>query len=155
MLRIKIIAAGKIRERYLQEGIVAYRRSLAAYAWVDIVEVADEPCPPRLSRAEEENVKVREGERLLGRVCADDFVILLDVEGREMDSPAFARMLKSVAERGKTGLVFIIGGSLGVAERVRRRADFRWSFSRLTFPHQLIRLALLEQLDRTLVGKPE
>ncbi|KLU59178.1 ribosomal RNA large subunit methyltransferase H [Peptococcaceae bacterium CEB3] len=151
MFEIKIIAAGKIRERYLQEGAAAYRQRLRAHARVDIVEVADEPCPQRLSEAEEENVRTREGKRLLGRVSGDDFVVLLDIEGREMDSSGFAHLLEELAERGKTRLVFIIGGSLGVADRVRRRADFRWSFSRLTFPHQLMRLALLEQLNRILV----
>lgn len=150
MLQIKIIAVGKVRERYLQEGIKEYRRRLGSHVRLEILEVADEPCPDRLSPAEEERVKVREGERLLGRVSAGDYVILLDIKGKGINSAELAEILEGLAGQGKRSLVLMIGGSLGVAERVRKRADFRWSFSQLTFPHQLMRLALLEQLDRTL-----
>lgn len=150
MFQIKILAVGKIRERYLREGIQEYTKRLGAYAKVEIAEVTDEPCPERLSLAEEDKVKIREGERLLKLVAPRDYVVLLDLEGRQMDTRETAGWLDKLARSEKNSLVFIIGGSLGVSAAVKGRADFCWSFSRLTFPHQLMRLALLEQIYRVM-----
>ena len=148
MLQIRIIAVGKVREKYLQEGIREYAKRLSSYVRLEILEVPDEPCPERLFRAEEEKVKRREGERILKVLSLQDYVIVLDLKGKEMDSPAFARFLDDQALTGRSTITFVIGGSLGVSDEVKKRADFKWSFSKLTFPHQLIRLMLLEQIYR-------
>lgn len=150
MLKVKIIAVGKIKEKYLQEGIKEYSKRLNPYVRLEILEVLDEPCPERLSLAEEEIVKVKEGERILKVVSRGDYVILLDIEGKMMESPDLSRLINDLALQGKSSLCFIIGGSLGVSGEVYRRSDFKWSFSRLTFPHQLMRLSLLEQIYRSI-----
>lgn len=144
-----------MREPYLQEGIKEYRKRLEPYVRLELIEVADEPGPDRLAPAEEARVKEREGERLLRGISERDYVILLDIQGQEMGSARFAGMLADLAEQGKNNLVMVIGGSLGVADRVRKRADFKWSFSRLTFPHPLMRLVLLEQVYRTMSQQSE
>ena len=151
MLQIRIIAVGKIREKYLLEGIKEYSKRLSRYIRLEMVELADEPCPERLSPAEEERAKAKEGERILKAINPQEHVILLDLKGREFSSPEFAHYLEDLALKGQSCLAFIIGGSLGVSEEVRKRADFRWSFSQLTFPHPLIRLMLLEQIYRGLI----
>lgn len=148
MLQIKIIAVGKIREKFLSEGIKEYSKRLSAYTRLEIVEIADEPCPERLSPADEERVKVKEGERILKGIGFQEHVILLDLNGKELSSPGLADYLDRQALNGQSGITFVIGGSLGVSEEVRQRADFRWSFSQLTFPHPLMRVILLEQIYR-------
>lgn len=150
MLQIKIIAVGKIREKYLREGIKEYTKRLSGYVRLEIVELSDEPCPEKPFPAEEEKVRQKEGERILKAVNPGDYIVLLDLGGKEMNSVELARFLEDKALQGKSGITFIIGGSLGVSEEVKKRADFKWSFSRLTFPHQLIRLILLEQIYRAL-----
>lgn len=148
MLQIKILAVGRIKEHYLKEGIREYTKRLGGYIRLEMVEVEDEACPEKASGAEEQRIRQKEGERLLKGVSAQDYVILLDLEGKEISSPGLAGFLEERALSGQSNIVFIIGGSLGIAEEVRSRANFRWSFSKLTFPHQLIRLVLLEQIYR-------
>lgn len=150
MWQMKVVAVGRVREKYLQTGILAYVKRLAAYANINILEVADEPCPERLSAAEEEQVKRKEGERILKVLSPQDQVILLDIQGRQMDSSAVARWLEDIGSEEKPSLAFVIGGSLGVSPLVHERANFIWSFSALTFPHPLMRLLLLAQLHRVL-----
>jgi 23S rRNA (pseudouridine1915-N3)-methyltransferase len=148
MLQIKILAVGKIKEKYLQAGIEEYRKRLGAYVRLEIREVQDEPCPEKASAAEGDKIRQKEGVRLLNALTAQDYVVLLDIGGRNISSPELAGLLAERALTGRSSIVFVLGGSLGVAPEVRQRADFRWSFSRLTFPHQLIRLVLLEQIYR-------
>lgn len=148
MLQIKILAVGKIKENYLKDGIKEYAKRLGAYAKLDILEVDDEPCPDKASPAEEKKIRQKEGERLLKVLSKQDYVILLDRQGKELSSPELAVFLEKKALAGQSSLVFIIGGSLGADEDVQKRADYRWSFSKLTFPHQLIRLVLVEQIYR-------
>ncbi len=150
MLQIKIVAVGKIRERFLMEGIKEYAKRLSAYIRLEMTEIADEPCPERLSPADEERVKDREGERLLKGIGPQEHVILLDLQGKEFTSPDFSEYMDDLALMGKSSVTLIIGGSLGVSGEVRKRADYRWSFSRLTFPHPLMRLMLLEQIYRAM-----
>ncbi|WP_207649547.1 23S rRNA (pseudouridine(1915)-N(3))-methyltransferase RlmH [Desulfitobacterium chlororespirans] len=149
-MQIKIVAVGKIREKFLVEGLKEYAKRLSAYIRLEMAEIADEPCPERLSPADEERVKAREGERLLKGIGPQDHVILLDLQGKEFTSPDFSEYMDDLALMGKSSVTFIIGGSLGVSEEVRKRADYRWSFSRLTFPHPLMRLMLLEQIYRAM-----
>lgn len=150
MLQIKIVAVGKIREKFLMEGLKEYAKRLSAYIRLEMTEIADEPCPERLSPADEERVKDREGERLLKGIGPQEHVILLDLQGKEFTSPDFSEYMDDLALTGKSSVTFIIGGSLGVSAEVRKRADYRWSFSRLTFPHPLMRLMLLEQIYRAM-----
>jgi 23S rRNA (pseudouridine1915-N3)-methyltransferase len=148
MLQIKIIALGKIKENFLKEAIKEYTKRLGAYIKLAIHEVDDEPCPEKASPLEEEKMKQKEGEKLLKIISPQDYVILLDLKGEEISSPALAEIFEELALAGQSNLVFIIGGSLGTSRAVETRANFRWSFSKLTFPHQLIRVLLLEQIYR-------
>lgn len=148
MLQIKVLAVGKIREKYLQDGILEYAKRLRAYVKLELVELEDEPCPERLSPAEEQQVKSREGERILRRISPQEYCILLDIQGKELDSEELAGLLDDLAVRGNSSIVFVIGGSLGLGANVYARASYRWSLSKLTFPHQIVRLMLLEQIYR-------
>lgn len=150
MLQVKVIAVGKIREKFLIDGIKEYTKRLSAYVRLDMLEISDEPCPERLSTADEERVKQKEGERILKAIGSQDFVILLDLMGKEFSSRGLSEYMDQLAVNGQSSIAFIIGGSLGIADTVRQRADYRWSFSQLTFPHPLIRLMLLEQIYRAM-----
>lgn len=148
MLRIKILAVGKIREKYLKEGIQEYAKRLVGSIRLEIIEVEDEPCPDRASTAEQEMIRQKEGEKLLKAISTQEVVILLDLHGKELSSPDLAKLMEEQALSGKSYITFVIGGSLGITDEVRKRSNFRWSFSQLTFPHQLIRLMLIEQIYR-------
>lgn len=150
MLHVKIIAVGKVKEKFLQEGINEYTRRLSSRLRLDILVVMDEPCPERLSAAEEDLVREKEGQRILKMLSPEDYVILLDLQGHELTSPELAHFIRDLAGQGHQRLAWVIGGSLGVADSIRERADFRWSFSKLTFPHLLMRVMLLEQIDRAM-----
>jgi len=148
MLQIKIIAAGNIKEKYLKNGLQEYSKRLNSYVKLEIIEVEDEACPGKGLTASEEKIKQKEGLRLLKHVSEQDYLILLDLKGKNLSSLQFAQFLEDRALEGQSRLAFIIGGSLGVSPEVYRRADFCWCLSALTFPHQLVRLLLLEQIYR-------
>lgn len=148
MLQIKVIAVGKIKEKYLKDGISEYLKRLSSYVRLNTVEVNDEPCPEKASALEEDKIRSREGERVLRAIAPSEYVIVLDLNGKQLSSPELADLLAERALQGQSNVTFVIGGSLGLADEVRQRADFLWSWSRLTFPHQLIRLVLYEQLYR-------
>ena len=148
-MHITLITVGKLKEKYLREGINEYLKRLQAYAKVDIIELADEKEPYNASAAEELQIKAKEGERIKAKIKPDDYVIALAIEGAMLDSPGLAKKIDSLATQGHSDLTFIIGGSLGLDESVLKRADFKLSFSALTFPHQLMRLILLEQIYRS------
>lgn len=147
-MNIKIVTVGKLKEKYLKQGVEEYVKRLGAYAKVEIAEVADEKAPENLSETEMKAVKDKEGDRILGKVSADAYVITLDIDGKMLTSEGLARKIENLAIYGKSKIVFIIGGSLGLNDRVRKRSDFALSFSKMTFPHQLMRLVLLEQVYR-------
>jgi 23S rRNA (pseudouridine1915-N3)-methyltransferase len=148
MLQIKIIAVGKIKEKYLKEGIKEYCKRLEGYAKLQIIEVDDEPCPEKAGKEDKERIKRKEGERILKYADYRDYIILLDILGKNHTSQEIAGILADKALAGQSRITFLIGGSLGVSKQVRERAHYCWSFSRLTFPHQLVRLMLLEQVYR-------
>ncbi len=148
-MKITILTVGKIKEKYLRDGIAEYRKRLGKYCRLEIVEAADEKTPDGASKAFEEQIRRTEGERLLRCIRDTDYVIALAIDGTMFDSPELARKLEELGVQGESSLVFVIGGSLGLSEGVLRRADLRLSFSRLTFPHQLMRLILLEQIYRS------
>ena len=147
-MKIKVICVGKLKEKYLVDGIKEYVKRISGYADIEVMEVADERIPDKASLAEEIMVKAKEGRRILDKVKQDDYMILLDVSGKEMDSVAFSKHIEKCMIDGKSTIDFVIGGSLGHGEEVLDRANFRLSFSPMTFPHQLMRLILLEQVYR-------
>lgn len=147
-MNITITAVGKLKEKYLKQGIQEYAKRLQPYAKLAIIEVPDEKAPESLSAAEEEQVKKAEGERLLAKIPRDAHVIALAIEGDMHTSEKFAKTLDNLATYGKSKVVFVIGGSLGLSDEVLKRADQQLSFSKMTFPHQLMRLILVEQVYR-------
>ena len=147
-MHITIIAIGKLKEKYLRDGINEYLKRLQSYAKVEIIELADEKEPYNASAAEEEQIKIKEGERIKAKIKPDSYLIALAIEGKQFTSPALARKIDSLASSGNSHLTFIIGGSLGLSDDILKSADLLLSFSELTFPHQLMRLILLEQIIR-------
>ena len=147
-MKIKIICVGKLKEKYLEEGVKEYLKRLSAYCDVEVIEVGDERIPENTSLAEEMIVKSKEGRRILDKVKQDDYMILLDVQGKEVDSIQFAESIEDCMLHGKSTIDFVIGGSLGHGEDVLTRANKRISFSKMTFPHQLMRVILAEQIYR-------
>ena len=147
-MKIKIICVGKLKEKYLEEGVKEYLKRLSAYCDVEVIEVGDERIPENPSLAEEMIVKAKEGRRILDKVKQDDYMILLDVQGKEVDSIQFAESIEDCMLHGKSTIDFVIGGSLGHGEDVLTRANKRISFSKMTFPHQLMRVILAEQIYR-------
>lgn len=147
-MKVTIIAVGKIKEHYLKEGIEEYSKRLSRFCDLRIIEVADEPAPDDLSAAREEQIKSREASRVLGKVKDGDYLIVLDVKGAKKSSEEFAEVLKNCMMSGNSSITFVIGGSLGLAPELIRKANVRLSLSDMTFPHQLTRLILLEQIYR-------
>lgn len=147
-MKITIVSVGKLKEKYLKQGIQEFLKRLSSYAKVEIIEVADEKAPENLSEAEEKQVKDKEGERILQAISPDTYVITLEIEGKMLSSEQLAKKMDELATYGKSKVAFVIGGSLGISEAVQQRSDFAISFSKMTFPHQLMRLVLLEQVYR-------
>ncbi|MDO5040712.1 MAG: 23S rRNA (pseudouridine(1915)-N(3))-methyltransferase RlmH [Peptoniphilus sp.] len=146
-MNVNILAVGKIKEKYIKEGMSEFTKRLSAHCNTRIIEVADESAPENLSQKDEESIKVREGEKLL-RHLKDGYTVALDIRGKKFTSESFAAKLKDIMLEGNSTVNFVIGGSLGLSEEVLNRADLRLSFSDMTFPHQLMRLILLEQVYR-------
>ena len=147
-MNITIVSVGKLKEKYLKQGIVEYLKRLSAYAKVNIIEVPDEKAPETLSASEEAEVKQKEGDRILAKITPDTYVITLDLQGKMLTSEQLAEKLEDLATYGKSKIAFVIGGSLGLSDDVRKRSNYALSFSKMTFPHQLMRLILLEQIYR-------
>ena len=148
MLSIRILALGKIKEPYLRQGLAEYTKRLSVYVRLQTIELPDEKLPERLAPAELERVRELEGRRLLQVARGDEYAIALDIAGEQLSSERFADKLSCLALNGQSNLVFIIGASAGLSEEVLRWADLRLSFGPLTYPHQLMRLILLEQIYR-------
>jgi 23S rRNA (pseudouridine1915-N3)-methyltransferase len=156
-MTIQIVAVGRLKEKYLLDGIAEYLKRLGPYAKVQIVEVPDEKAPESMSAAEELQVKQREGERILAQLRPDSHVVAMAIDGEKWSSDELARQLGQLGTYGRSHVAFIIGGSLGLSDAVLKRADQRLSFGRITFPHQLMRLVLVEQVYRAfkiLRGEP-
>ncbi len=147
-MNISIIAVGKLKEKYLKSGIDEYLKRLSSYAKVEVIEIPDEKAPEELSLSEMEQVKQKEGEKLLSKLSQDTYVIALAIDEKMKSSEELADTLDKLATYGKSKIAFIIGGSLGLSNEVLQRADEKLSFSKMTFPHQLMRLILLEQVYR-------
>lgn len=147
-MNITILAVGKIKESFYREALDEYRKRLGRYCRLEIVEVSDEPVPEKASPAQEELIKEKEAQRILKRLRDGSFVVTLEIAGKKYDSEKFADKLENLALTGKSQLAFIIGGSLGLHSSVSAQADLKLSFSDMTFPHQLMRVILAEQIYR-------
>ncbi|ALC87171.1 50S rRNA methyltransferase [Bacillus sp. FJAT-22090] len=147
-MNIQIISVGKLKEKYLKLGIDEYTKRLSSYAKIDLVEVPDEKAPENLSDADMRIVKKKEGERILAKIGADTYVIALAIDGKMKSSEQLASDLESLMTYGKSKIAFVIGGSLGLHEEVLKRADEKLSFGKMTLPHQLMKLVLVEQIYR-------
>lgn len=145
---IKLVCVGKIKEKSMHNCIEEYLKRLSAYTKIKVLEVEDIMAPQKNSMAQNEEVKLKEGQRILSQIGSDEFVILLDLHGKMLDSIAFSQYLSKLRTYGKSDLTFVIGGSLGLSGEVVKRADFRWKLSDLTFTHQMTRLLCLEQIYR-------
>ncbi|MDR6552364.1 23S rRNA (pseudouridine(1915)-N(3))-methyltransferase RlmH [Paenibacillus qinlingensis] len=149
-MQIQILTVGKLKERYLVDGIAEYVKRLGPYAKISIVEVPDEKAPENMSPAEEQQVRDREGARLLAALRQDVYVVALAIDGEMWSSEQLAGSLDKLATYGRSQVAFVIGGSLGLSSELLRRADMRLSFGRMTLPHQLMRLVLVEQIYRAM-----
>lgn len=147
-MNITLVTVGKTKERYFRDAVAEYQKRLSRYCKLDLIEVADEKTPDRASETEENLIKQKEAERVLKYVRENAYCIALAIDGKKYDSVALSGHLEGLALSGKSSLVFVIGGSLGLHEEVLKRADETLSFSDMTFPHQLMRVILLEQLYR-------
>ena len=147
-MNISIISVGKLKEKYLKSGIEEYTKRLGSYTKINEIEVADEKAPEQLSDADMEIVKKKEAERILAKIAPYAYVIALAIDGKMKTSEQLAKDIESLMTYGRSKIVFVIGGSLGLHDEVLKRADEKLSFSKMTFPHQLMKLILVEQVYR-------
>ena len=147
-MNIYIISVGKIKERYLKDAITEYSKRLSRYCKLEIIEVPDEKTPDNASEKEELHIKVKEGAAILRLLKDNMHVIALDLKGKMLSSEELSKYMENCGIQGESNIAFIIGGSLGLSAEVLKRADFSISFSKMTFPHQLMRVILMEQLYR-------
>ena len=147
-MKISVIAVGKIKEKYLKDAVTEYSKRLSRYCKLEIIEAADEKTPDHASVAVEDAIRAKEGERLLKHIRDDMYVITLEIGGKMLTSEKFAEKIETLGVQGKSSIAFVIGGSIGLGKEVLKRSDFALSFSKMTFPHQLMRVVLLEQVYR-------
>lgn len=147
-MKLSLICVGKIKEKYLTMGIDEYKKRLGRYCSLEIIELPDEKTPDNAAFAVGEAIKKTEGARILKAIKDDSYCIALDIRGNMLSSEELAKHMEKLFVSGKSHISFIIGGSLGLSEEVLKRADYRLSFSKMTFPHQLMRLIFLEQVYR-------
>lgn len=147
-MEIRILSVGKIKEKYLTAGIEEYAKRLGRYCKLTFCQVSDEKTPDKASGALNEQIKNTEGERLMKHIREQDYVIALAIDGNMLDSVELSRKLGQLGVEGKSSIAFVIGGSLGLSPQILNRADFKLSFSKMTFPHQLMQMILLEQIYR-------
>ena len=148
-MKITLVTVGKIKEKFYADAIGEYSKRLSRYCKLDIVQVADEKTPDSASEAVERLIKEKEGERILSSIKDGAYVIALAIDGEMLDSTQLSEKINGLGIGGVSNIVFVIGGSLGLSDAVLRRADYRLSFSKMTFPHQLMRVVLLEQIYRS------
>lgn len=147
-MNISLITVGKIKEKYLKDAIDEYSKRLSRYCRLEVVEVPDEKTPDNASEKEELQIKEKEGDAILKHVKDNVFVIALAIDGKQLSSEELADYIKDLAVKGESNIAFVIGGSLGLSKAVLSRSNYKLSFSKMTFPHQLMRVILLEQVYR-------
>jgi 23S rRNA (pseudouridine1915-N3)-methyltransferase len=150
LLHIQILTVGKIKESFIEQGITEYMKRMTAYAKCKVIEVAEEKAPNKSNGTIDRQIKQKEGERLLALVPEDSYVIALAIHGKAISSETFAEQLQQVVVQGYSHFTFIIGGSLGMSDQVLQKAHLLLSFGNMTFPHQLMRLILMEQIYRAM-----
>lgn len=148
-MKIRVMSVGRLKEKYLVSGIKEYEKRLNGYCKVEMVEVADEPIPDHASENMETAIKDKEAKKIVDKIKKDDYVIVLDLHGKQLDSVEFSKHLEACMLHGKSTIDFVIGGSLGLGKAIIDRADSRLCFSKMTFPHQLMKLILMEQIYRS------
>lgn len=147
-MKIKIVTVGKLKEKYLKDGIAEYTKRLSRFCKLEILELVDEKTPDKASDLENQQILEKEGSRILAKIAEREFVIALAIEGKQFPSEEFSSILSDITVRGFSDITFVIGGSLGLSSVVKKRADLLMSFGKLTLPHQLMRLVLVEQIYR-------
>ncbi|NLL79139.1 MAG: 23S rRNA (pseudouridine(1915)-N(3))-methyltransferase RlmH [Clostridiales bacterium] len=147
-MKITILCVGKLKEKYWKDAIAEYEKRLSRYIKLEILEVADEKTPDGASETVEKQIREKEGERLFRALKEDSYVVTLEIAGKKLTSEQFAAKLEQLGIMGESHITFIIGGSLGLSDAILAQADFRLSFSDMTFPHQLMRVILAEQIYR-------
>ena len=147
-MKISIVCVGKIKETFYRQAVDEYAKRLSKYCKFEVIEVADEKTPDKASELQENQIREKEADRILDKIKEDAYVFTLEIKGKRFTSEGFADCMQSVTLRGKSHLVFVIGGSLGLHEKVLKRSDQSISFSDMTFPHQLMRVILSEQIYR-------
>lgn len=147
-MKIKVVTVGKLKEKYLKGGIAEYSKRISRFAKFEMIELSDEKTPDKASESENQKILEIEGQRILSKIADRDFVIVLAIEGKTFFSEEFSKQLEETSIKGFSTLTFIIGGSLGLSSSVKNRANLSVSFGRLTLPHQLMRLVLVEQIYR-------
>lgn len=147
-MNITLISVGKLKEKYLKLGIEEFAKRLSKYCKLEMIELDDEKCPENLSPKDMLIVKDKEGKKILSKVKGNSYVIALAIDGKNLSSEELADTMGKLAVRGHSHVTFVIGGSLGLSDEVMKRADYKLSFSRMTFPHQMMKLILLEQVYR-------
>ena len=148
-MKITLITVGKIKEKYLKDAIAEYSKRLSRYCKLDVVEVADEKTPDNASETVENAIREKEAERILKYIKEDAYIITLEINGRQLSSEEMAEKIEKLGIQGISHIIFIIGGSIGLGKAVLDKSDFALSFSKMTFPHQLMRVILLEQVYRS------
>lgn len=148
-VNIDIIAVGKVKEKYFRDAIREYRKRLSPFCKLNIIEVRDEKAPENLSDVQRNQILKKEGDRILAKIKPSNYVISLCIEGKEWSSEEMAKTIARLMVEGKSRITFIIGGSLGLCDEIKKKSDYLLSFSRLTFPHQLFRIIVLEQVYRS------
>ena len=147
-MKIKLVTVGKLKEKYLKDGIAEYAKRLSRFCKLEIVELADEKTPDKASEVENQQILEKEGSRILAKISEREFVVALAIEGKQFPSEEFSSILNDITVRGFSDITFVIGGSLGLSPAVKKRANLLMSFGYLTLPHQLMRLVLVEQIYR-------
>ena len=148
-MNITVLAIGKLKEKYWQDAISEYSKRMKSYCNLQIIELKESPLRANPSAADEQAVKDAEGADILSKIKPSDFVITLEIKGKGLSSVQLAQKIETLAVNGKSSIVFVIGGSLGLSESVSKRSDFKLSFSAMTFPHQMMSVILLEQIYRS------
>lgn len=147
-MKLKVITVGKLKEKYLRDGIAEYSKRMSRFAKLEMLELPDEKTPDKASQAENDQILHKEGQRILEKIADREFVIALAIEGKSLSSEAFSQYLSDLGVRGYSDVTFVIGGSLGLSPAVKTRANFLISFGKMTLPHQLMKLVLMEQIYR-------
>ena len=147
-MKIKLVTVGKLKEKYLKDGIAEYAKRLKHFTKFELIELSDEKTPDKASYLENQQILEKEGNRILSKITDKEFVIALAIEGQQSPSEEFSKILSDITIRGISNITFVIGGSLGLSNTVKKRANLLMSFGKLTLPHQLMRLVLVEQIYR-------